>query len=346
MKKIFIIAIVIRLICLYLFRNVANYDLESYLQVGQLTLSGFNIYPKIASLHHPYFPFFLYIEALAVYIGNPIIVIKSILTIFDLGILYLVYLLSNKNLKNALIYAINPVTILVTTLHGQFDVIPVFFILLSIYLFNKKNQLAGLLSFSFAILTKTWPVLFLIPFVRKVKNKKLLFIIIIMPVFVLIIYLALFKSNAIDIIKTIASYHGLWGIWGLWSLWGGWRLRWQILSTIMFLSSYFLYSYFNTEKNLAKNILLLLFFFFIFTTNFSIQYLTWIVPFLILSKPIKYLHLIVLISFYLFSFYYFWLFCLSCKSTPGWLIKIQNITGLLLWLSFIKKGYLSSKKSY
>ncbi|MDO8741735.1 MAG: hypothetical protein Q7J11_01155, partial [Candidatus Roizmanbacteria bacterium] len=132
MKKIFFIALFIRLICLYLFRNVTNYDLQSYLQVGELTLKSINIYPDVANLHHPYLPFFLYLEAFAFYFKrfaiDPIIVIKVINVIFDLSILQLVYLLSTKNLKTAFLYAINPVTILITTLHGQFDVIPIFFI--------------------------------------------------------------------------------------------------------------------------------------------------------------------------------------------------------------------------
>ena len=70
--------------------------------------------------------------------------IKLINIVFDLGILYLIYLLSNKNVQKTFIYAINPVTLLITTLHGQFDVIPVFFILIealtSLSLFNPHLQ--------------------------------------------------------------------------------------------------------------------------------------------------------------------------------------------------------------
>ena len=151
MKIIFIFALLIRLICLYLFRNVNNYDLQSYIQVGELTLKRINIYSDIANLHHPYLPFFLYAEAVAIKLGQTslmsqigsTIIIKALLIVFDLGIIYLVYLLSMKNQKTTFLYAINPVTILITALHGQFDVIPVFFILLAIYLLNKKNELTN-----------------------------------------------------------------------------------------------------------------------------------------------------------------------------------------------------------
>ena len=362
MKKIFLIALIIRLVFIYIFRNVTNYDLQSYLQVGELTLKGINIYPEIANLHHPYLPFFLYVEAMAYWLGRSkiiiITIIKIINVIFDLGILNLVYRLSRKNLKTTFLYAINPVTILITTLHGQFDVIPVFFILLSIYLLNKKKELTAVLSFSFAILTKTWPIIFAVPILRKVhachprENGDpgaldsrlrgndmwglLLILTIFFPILFTVLYCLLFKATLIDIGKTLISYQGLWGIWGIWDLLGKQRILIQKLSTLIFLTSFFSYSWFNKNKNLLKNFLNLLLFFFIFTTNFSIQYFVWIIPFLILIKPKKYFQLIILITFYLLSFYCVWLFNLN-------LINIQNILGLILWLSFIKIGYLSKK---
>lgn len=310
----------------------------------------------MANLHHPYLPFFLYIEALAFHLGSlgglgkfgTIAIIKIINIIFDLVIVQLVYLLSKKNLKTAFLYAINPVTILITTLHGQFDIIPIFFILLTIYLLKIKNELASVLSFSFAILTKTWPVLFFILIVRKIKDKRLLVMIIFFPVLFTLIYIWSFKSSFVDIGKTLIYYQGLWGIWGVWGILGRlgrFGLFWQKLTMLIFLVSFFGYSYFNNKKNLIKKVLNLLFFFFIFTTNFAIQYFSWLMPFLILTKPKKTLQLITLITLYLFSSYYFWLFCYHCEVTPQWLAITQNIIGFVLWLSFIKVWYLSRKIS-
>ncbi len=346
-----------------------------------MTLKGINIYPDIANLHHPYLPFFLYIEALAVYLGQTkiiiIIIIKIINVIFDLGILHLVYLLSKKNLKTAFLYAINPVTILITTLHGQFDVISVFFILLAIYLLKIKKEFGAVLSFSFAILTKTWPILFFIPILRKLhirhsrprsesragsggnsgcldprfhgddKSKKwiLLFLIAVFPILFSLFYIWSFKTSIFNIGKTLIHYQGLWAIWGPWVLFGKQRILIQKFSTLLFLTCFFSYSFFKRNGNLIKEILDLLFFFFVFTTNFSIQYFAWIIPFLILIKPKNYLSLIILISSYLFFFYYFWLFCVGCKITPHWLVVTQNIIGFILWLSFVKVGYLSRKIS-
>ena len=126
---------------------------------------------------------------------------------------------------------------------------------------------------------------------------------------------------------------------------GKYRIFWQKLTTLIFLLIFFNYSWFINKKSILENILKLLFFFFIFTTNFSIQYFVLIIPFLILIKPKNYLFLIILISCYLFPFYYFWLFCVGCKITPHWLLVTQNIIGFILWLSFIKVRYLSRKIS-
>jgi hypothetical protein len=359
MKKIFILGLIIRLICLYLFKNVTNYDLQSYIKVGELTLKGINVYPDIANLHHPYFPFFLYVEAAASHIGQislirpigpmgSILIIKFINILFDLGIAYMVYLLSKKNLKTVLLYAINPVTILITTLHGQFDVIPVFFILLSIYLLNKKQEFLSVLSFSLSIVSKTWPILFIILLARKIKNKRLLILIILLPALFCFYYSFRFKTPILNIIATVLNYQGLWGIWGPMSLIRLMRPIGPIgqkLFSLIFVASLLTYSYFKKKENFIEEILRLLFFFFVFTTGFSIQYLTWIMPFLIIIKPKGFLTLIFLMTIYLFSFYYFWLFCVNCQITLSWLVLIQNLTGIILWLSFIKVWYLSKKKS-
>ncbi len=300
-------------------------------------------------MHHPYLPFFLYFEAFAIWLGKSrlmsVVLLKFINLLFDLGILYEVYLLSKKNLKLAFIYAINPVTILITTLHGQFDVIPIFFLLLSIYFLNKKNDLISILFYSFSILIKTWPIMFIVPISGKIKNKRLVLLIMLFPILFVCIYIWLFKSDLISILKTIFYYQGLWGIWGIWSWLGKTRVFWQKTTTFLFLISFFGYSLLNNNKDIIKYILKLLAFFFVFTTNFSIQYFTWIVPFLILAKQNKSLNLIFLISIYLLSFYSIWLFNFKSENITFLLTFTQNFIGFILWISFIKIWCLS-KKTY
>lgn len=349
MKKICILGFIIRIVCIYLFRNIDNYDLQSYLQVGELTLRGVNIYPDIAKLHYPYFPFFLYIETFAVFVKgfgiDPIIFIKIINIIFDLTILQLIYLLSNKNLKTAFYYAINPVTILVTTLHGQFDVIPLFFLLLSIYCLNRRKESTALLFFSLAVLLKTWPLLFVITIWKRLKNRKLIILLFIFPILFVIMYTKLFHSSMFDITKTILFYQGLWGIWGVGKLFFfPIRILLQKAITFVFLISFFVYSLKLHRKTIQDEIFLLLILFFIFTTNFAIQYFVWLIPFLLLAKHHKFRILIIPIAIYQLATYYQWLSCQNCIPAPHWLNSIQNIASFSLWIYFmrtwLKRHYL------
>jgi len=327
-KKIILLALILRLIGIFLFCDINNYDLQSYLKVGELTSCGINIYPAVANLHHPYFPAFLYIEAFAYWLGRSKIIIidiiKIINIIFDLGNVYLVYLLSKKNLKSAFLYAVNPVSILIFTLHGQFDSIPIFFLLLSFYSLATPWVNWGILSFSFAVMIKTWPLLFIISLYKRLKNKKLILLTMVFPLVSIIIYALLFKASFLDIGKTLVGYQGLWGIWGVWSLVGKWRLRWQKLSTLIFLLVFFIYSFFKKEKNLIKEIFHLLFFFFILTANFSIQYFSWLIPFLAIVRPKNFWQISLSISGYLILSYLSWFFTLTNQ-------KILTAYGLIIW---------------
>jgi|GEM_PF-2029740 len=348
MKKILIIALIIRLAVLIIFRNIDNYDLQSYQLVGKATAQGINIYPKIANLHYPYFPFYLILETIAFKIKQPLF-LKSINIIFDLAIIYLVYLLSHKNKNIAFIYAINPVTILIFVLHGQFDAIPIFFLLLSLYLVTlrvtRHEKLwtpLGCLTFSLAVMSKTWPLLFVVVIYKRLKNKKIVVFSLFFPILSVIVYCLIFKSSPLNILQSLIYYQGIFGIWGISKIFSfiSLRLRYQKLVTFTFLLIFFYYSYKIKEKNLIKKIYLLLLFFFSFTPTFSIQYLSWLIPFSLITFP-KYIYqLIFLITFYLLSFYTYWIFCSNC-TVVSWLYKLpQEILGLILWLTFIKWWYI------
>ncbi len=300
MKKIIFLGFFLRFLIIILSFNILNYDLLSYLKVGQMIFNKINIYPQIANLHHPYFPFFLYFEALGYFLGSIfklnkyliLAIIKIIIMIFDLVNIYLVYLLSKKNLQKAFLYAVNPISILIFSFHGQFDAIPLFFLLLAIYLILKNKEKLAILVYSFSIMTKTWPAILIFFFLKKLKNKKLIFLSLFFPFFSIFIYQLLFQAKIIDILKTIISYQGLWGIWGITSFFSLTRIRWQKLTTLFFLLIFFYYSYKINKKNIINQIFILLLFFYVFTTNFSIQYLSWFVPFLTIVKPKYYWHLI------------------------------------------------------
>lgn len=342
---IFFLGLIIRLVILYIFRNASNFDIESYRIVGKLILDNTNIYPDIARLHHPYLPFYLYIEAAAIFLSQfniePIIFLKTINIVFDMGVLLLVYKLSNENTKKTLLYAINPVTILISTLHGQFDAIPIFLILLSFYLIKLKKELLSVFIFSTAILTKTWPILLIFQIFHFLKNKYLIGILIIMPIISVILYSFLFKINPFEIIKTNFTYHGLFGIWGITYFFSFFELNliFQKLVSLFLITIVFLYGYIYKERDIVKGSYIFLLFFFSFTPGFSIQYFSWILPFLILYQPRnwKVIHLLLIITVCLN-----YIIFLDPK-----IIFIKNIFAvsiLLTWISILNSWWNNEKK--
>ena len=329
-------------------RDFHNFDLSSYSKIGDLTLKGINIYPIPALTNHPYLPFYLYLEALAVYLSrfniNLNFFLKFTNIFFDTAITYLVYIFTNKNLKSSLIYALNPVTILVTSFHGQFDSMPIFFLLLSIFLMKTKRELFSIFVYSFSILTKTWPLLFAFIFWKKLKIKFNILYIFIFPIISVILYSCLFHAPFEQIISTLAKYQGLYGIWGVTQFLSFFNHRYlvQKLAALIFFISFTVFNLRINNKNVFQNFLFALLFFFSFTSGFSIQYLSWIVPFLLITNSKFCKTIIIQSSIYLLSHYIAWIAYPNTDIFPGYVKTIQNISGFILWFSFIKIWYISA----
>lgn len=338
--QIFLLGLFIRLGILYIFKNTSNYDIESYKFVGESILKKINIYPQIAQLHYPYLPLYLYIEAGAMYLTkfglDSIVFLKIVNIIFDMGTLLLIYEISRKSIKKTLLYALNPVTILVSSLHGQFDTIPIMLILLSFYLLDKKKEFLSILVYSTAVLIKTWPIILIFHILAKLHNKRLISLLFLMPTISIVLYSFLFKINPIEILKTNFQYHGLFGIWGVTYFLSFFKLSFLMQKVISFLLliTIALYGYFYTEKNIIKGAFVFLLFFFSFTPGFSIQYLSWIIPFLILVQPKNWwkIHLLLIITVILNNLIFL---------LPE--IRVINsifiISSLLTWISILKSWW-------
>jgi Gpi18-like mannosyltransferase len=164
---IFLITITIRFPIAYISQG-ASYDMESYATIGNSVLRG-NLNPYIFEGRYPYPPFWMFFEAGIVWIAYnsclPFHFIAKIPSIFfDGGIALILYqLLERRAVIWSLSYAINPISLLVTAGHGQFDSIALFFLLLSVLLIKKNKYILSSIFLSFGILTKIYPIL-AIPF--------------------------------------------------------------------------------------------------------------------------------------------------------------------------------------
>lgn len=346
--KVIFIAVVIRVTILILFSKSSSQDLVSFLTSGNAILKKEHFYPSL------YFPFFPYLGALSLLLSrffNPLIFLKVVVSLFDVGIVYLIYLLSN-NSNLALIYALNPPSIITTSIHGQFDSIPLFFLLLGIYLFQKKLNLLSVLVLSFAIYTKTWPILFIYPLFRLSKNKFSFIFIFIFPLLSLLLHSYIFKIPVKDIFLPIKNYRGLFGVWGISNIL-------TILNILFFakINSAFIpavrrislmvclfFSFVYTFKNPIKGIFILMLFFFVFTPTFGAQWLSWIIPFLILEKPKFFKPFFIISTIYLGLTFYINVSALPKNFVHTWESAVSAIgfcTWAIILLIFLKsfKGF-------
>lgn len=89
---------------------------------------------------------------------------KLPLLFFDFGTLFFLTKLfdeENERKKIALLWVFNPLTLYTTYMIGQFDIIPVFFCVFSLYLTRKKNFFLGALVLGIGGAFKMFPLFFL-----------------------------------------------------------------------------------------------------------------------------------------------------------------------------------------
>ncbi len=155
------------------------FDLSAHWWVGALTLAGRDVYADpLAQNRYPYPPLHMYVSALMVWLsggdaGAYIIADKLIPAAFGVGTAVALVatarrlgLSSGRALLVGALYAVNPLPVLVTSYHGQFEEIPLFFIVLALFLLAGPRQrrwdaAASALLLGVAIAYKTWPLLFL-----------------------------------------------------------------------------------------------------------------------------------------------------------------------------------------
>lgn len=335
------IGLIIRLFLSLLFSNVVNHDTIGWATVGVATLQGDNIYPSLASEYHAFFPLFLYINALAAWLQqfgiSFMLVIKIICSLFDAGIVYLIYLLSKKNKTTAIMYALNPISIMIVCIHGQFESITVFFLLLGVYMLRGKKPTISGFVLGFAVAFKTWPLLFSIPLIKRVWKKRYFFYIVSIPLIVSIVYVYLYNSKISDIVRIFLSYRGQTGNYGLglFSLFfihnSNYMSKIFPIISHLFLVLFLLFSLFNRKKDTIDEILDQMLFFFVLSPTMGIQYFMWIVPFLIIKRPRLYWIFIIMATVYIGNVNLYWIL----GGNMEFMLKYMVQFGLLTWGSLV-----------
>ena len=143
---IILLGLYLRLSLAFFFRG--NFDTWSWDYESNLVVKGKNIYA--ATSLYRYFPPWIIIlgilKKLSVFI-SPLpfyFIVKAFLSLVDLGSLFVLLLLCRLNktsfLKAAATFFLNPVSVILTGFHGQFENFAIFFILLGIYFYQKNKK--------------------------------------------------------------------------------------------------------------------------------------------------------------------------------------------------------------
>lgn len=164
-------AFLVRLVPDLILPNGAGYEMQVFQEAADIFRQGENIY--LVRVAHPYLPFIIYWYVLADWLAENVGLyfvfwVKSINLILDSLIALIIFVGLSRHQtseiarKTGWLYVFNPITILVAVYQGQFDALPLFFIVLA-WFFYEQNQVAdhnfmraGWFA-GLAILSKTWP---------------------------------------------------------------------------------------------------------------------------------------------------------------------------------------------
>jgi hypothetical protein len=210
-------------------------------------------------------------------------------------------------LKAALLFCLNPVSIMVTSVHGQFDPFVIFFCLLAWFFHEFKNSRGDVrlsaLFLGIAALAKNYPVILLPLFLLKEeKTKDRLTYAAITAAPTLLFLLPFMAATPQAVLDNVVNYSSRFGHWGYMLLlnvlynhsgielmaslrnFGGAYGKYPLLICFA------LYYYLTAKKRgpLLDDITSVFLIFYSFTAGFGIQYLAWIVPFAALKNESKF----------------------------------------------------------
>ncbi|MCP4363611.1 MAG: hypothetical protein GY796_36895 [Chloroflexi bacterium] len=299
-------ALLLRLVPALALPNGASYEMEVFRQTVVTLRTGQSVY--LTQLAHPYLPLQLYWFGAAHWLAeltplNFVFWLKSINIVADTLLAGLVYLsirhLRNKEQANwgGWIYAFNPVTMMVVAYQGQFDAVPLLFLLLAWYLLlvgrdNGRFLTLSALALGVAVLSKTWPLLFLpMVLLRLPTWKQRLTYTLLMgavPSAGILLYELLFPNSLMPMLRRASqagAISGWWGYSSILNVWGqmtgsggklyAWvgrngKLLGYLFGLIMIV--------WTRKRPLLTSLLLTMLAMFTAVPNLGLQGLSWIVP--------------------------------------------------------------------
>jgi len=337
------ITLLVRMIPAFILQPGSNYDINSFQLVANNVRDFKDVFSAVDTAErHPYLPLQLYWIGLAGWLADKTglafsSVVRIAPIIADCFVVLLLFKMISKN-KNldpihaAMLYAINPISVYVSAFHGQFDSIPLFFLLVSLFYAGASAYKSGF-WLGLGIWIKSWPVL-LLPIIlntfKGLKEKsRFVIAMITTPLVGIFIYLFLFQADFFNIVDKALGYnHGV-GIWGytylvknlagfllpelsIWSL-----LKFSRYLTIVILG--LVWFFFARKQSPIAGVLTFLLAFFVITHAFSIQYLVWLIPLGVLVGDIHWINWFTTAAFaYMFLAYHTLILDMTITNIMPW----------------------------
>lgn len=323
-SQILLFGFILRLFCAFLLWDQSNYDIDSYFLVSQHVLAREDTYGMDDTVRrHPYLPLQMYWVVIARVISEQAnlpfaFVVKWAFIIADVCLAFVIYYYLRQNStaegkKGALLYALNPIALFVSSYHGQFDALPLLFSILGLFFLSNHCLWKAGFWLGLGIWVKSFPILALptaVKLLRKVCDKLTVLILsLFIPILGVIFYVLVYNSSLVNVFMRAIGYnHGI-GIYGYTYL-----LRLIALSNESFFPQirlYFELSRFVTlgsmtlvwfiafrkTSNPLRLYFITLLSFMALTHAFSIQYLVWIIPLAIMVGEERWLLRYTLASF-------------------------------------------------
>lgn len=364
-----ILALVLRLLPNILTPSGANYDIQSYKIIAELAHNGNDIYQETAGENrYPYLPFWLYWLSISHTLNEETgLPFHSLVKLFpilaDAVLAWLIFhhVRTKKSFqdgfKAGLLYAVNPISIFVVAFHGQFDSLPLLFLVASCIAITNHPPISGVLL-GMGILIKSWPVLGFPSLVISLTQwrSRIIFTIgaIMIPALGILVYCLDFGGDPFEIIQRAIGYNRGIGVWGY-----SYLLRMlcqlfdidNIYKVYIHISRYItifgisLVWWLKARHEKGFNSLLTVFLtFFCLTHAFAIQYLIWLIPFGLITGQYKWTMRYILASFsYMFLVYFTLILHTSIENLlPLPLADLYIIIPASLPIWFVTIGWLIS----
>lgn len=334
-KSVLLLGVIVSILIRVFLVSQGKHTADIYLMynMGASVLAGLNPYTDLDFNSYP--PLAIALEVSSMLLSSYLhlsfsTVFKFWPNLADFIVAFLIYkfLIKLKGKKNdailwAVLFLLNPISIIISSAHGQIDSIVSLFVVISIYLLtfysSSKHIYLSALCLGIAIAIKPNPLMFLPIFLFYKKTKifqKLVYVLITMsPLVVTIIPFA--RENITGVLSRLVTYSGvndfsyaaiLRGIWYQNNAVTNIPLAQEILtaSKTIFVSGVICLTLILAGfKNLPKACLTIYLLFFGFYFGIGSQYLTWVLPFAFLLKDKMVFPYIVVALFAQIGFYLF-----------------------------------------